>query len=39
MEVHLLYLEFMQLIENNQTPDSIIIPKALQAYTGFDIIK
>ncbi|MDC0908668.1 serine--tRNA ligase [Flavobacteriales bacterium] len=30
---------YAALIENNQTPDSIIIPKALQAYTGFDIIK
>ncbi|MDA7578497.1 serine--tRNA ligase [Flavobacteriales bacterium] len=30
---------YAALIENNQKPDSIIIPKALQAYTGFDIIK
>ena len=30
---------YAALIENNQTPNSIIIPKALQAYTGFDIIK
>ena len=30
---------YAALLENNQTPDSIIIPKALQAYTGFDIIK
>lgn len=27
------------LLENNQTPDGIKIPKALQPYTGFDIIK
>jgi seryl-tRNA synthetase len=27
------------LLENNQTPHGIVIPKALQAYTGFDIIK
>ena len=27
------------LLENNQTPDGIRIPKALQPYTGFDIIK
>jgi seryl-tRNA synthetase len=27
------------LMENNQTPEGIVIPKALQAYTGFDIIK
>jgi seryl-tRNA synthetase len=26
------------LLENNQTPDGIKIPKALQPYTGFDII-
>ena len=26
------------LIENNQTPEGITIPKALQKYTGFDII-
>lgn len=26
------------LIENNQTPEGIKIPKALQKYTGFDII-
>ena len=26
------------LIENNQTPEGIKIPKALQTYTGFDII-
>ena len=26
------------LLENNQTPDGIRIPKALQRYTGFDII-
>ena len=26
------------LLENNQTPEGIRIPKALQAYTGFDII-
>ena len=25
------------LLENNQTPDGIKIPKALQSYTGFDI--
>ncbi len=27
------------LLENNQTPDGIVIPKALVPYTGFDIIK
>ena len=26
------------LLENNQTPEGIRIPKALQSYTGFDII-
>lgn len=26
------------LLENNQTPDGIRIPKALQPYTGFDRI-
>lgn len=26
------------IIENNQTPEGIRIPKALQAYTGFDLI-
>jgi seryl-tRNA synthetase len=26
------------LLENNQTPEGIRIPKALQRYTGFDII-
>ncbi|MFY8020572.1 MAG: serine--tRNA ligase [Bacteroidia bacterium] len=26
------------MLENNQTPEGIRIPKALQAYTGFDII-
>ncbi|MEI8201781.1 MAG: serine--tRNA ligase [Bacteroidota bacterium] len=26
------------LLENNQTPGGIIIPKALQSYTGFEII-
>jgi seryl-tRNA synthetase len=26
------------LLENNQTPEGIRIPKALQPYTGFDII-
>ncbi len=26
------------LIENNQTPEGIRIPKALQSYTGFDLI-
>ena len=26
------------MLENNQTPDGIKIPKALQAYTGFDMI-
>ena len=26
------------LLENNQTPDGIKIPKALVSYTGFDII-
>lgn len=27
------------LLENNQTPEGIRIPKALQKYTGFDMIK
>ncbi len=27
------------LLENNQSPDGIRIPKALQAYTGFDMIR
>ncbi|MDR1372677.1 MAG: serine--tRNA ligase [Dysgonamonadaceae bacterium] len=27
------------LLENNQTPEGIIIPKALVSYTGFEIIK
>lgn len=27
------------LLENNQTPEGIKIPKALQSYTGFDMIK
>ena len=27
------------LLENNQTEDGILIPKALQPYTGFEIIK
>ena len=27
------------LLENNQTPEGIVIPEALQKYTGFDIIK
>ncbi|MDR0812147.1 MAG: serine--tRNA ligase [Paludibacter sp.] len=27
------------LLENNQTPEGIKIPKALQSYTGFDIIE
>ena len=26
------------LLENNQTPEGIIIPKALRPYTGFDKI-
>jgi len=26
------------LLENNQTPDGIVIPEVLQSYTGFDII-
>ena len=26
------------LLENHQTPEGIRIPKALQPYTGFDII-
>ena len=30
---------YAALIENNQTADGINIPKALQPYTGFDIIK
>jgi seryl-tRNA synthetase len=27
------------ILENNQTPEGIVIPKVLQPYTGFDIIK
>lgn len=27
------------LLENNQTPDGIVIPEVLRPYTGFDIIK
>ncbi|MDA1009207.1 MAG: serine--tRNA ligase [Bacteroidetes bacterium] len=30
---------YAALIENNQTPDGVKIPKAIQSYTGFDIIK
>ena len=30
---------YAALIENNQTAQGIIIPKALQSYTGFEIIK
>ncbi len=30
---------YASLIENNQTSDGIKIPKALQSYTGFDIIR
>lgn len=30
---------FAALIENNQTPEGINIPKALHSYTGFDMIK
>ncbi|MEC7646242.1 MAG: serine--tRNA ligase [Bacteroidota bacterium] len=30
---------YAALIENNQTPEGINIPKALQPYTGFDSIK
>ena len=30
---------YAALIENNQTAEGIIIPKALQRYTGFEIIK
>ena len=26
------------LLENNQTPDGIMVPKALRSYTGFDMI-
>ncbi|MBK7871580.1 MAG: serine--tRNA ligase [Saprospiraceae bacterium] len=26
------------LLENNQTPSGVVIPKALQAYTGFEVI-
>ena len=26
------------LLENNQTPDGIIVPEVLRKYTGFDII-
>jgi seryl-tRNA synthetase len=29
---------FAALIENNQTPEGIVIPKILRPYTGFDII-
>jgi len=27
------------LLENNQTPEGVVIPKALQPYTGFEIIQ
>ncbi len=27
------------LLEDHQTPEGVIIPEALQKYTGFDIIK
>jgi seryl-tRNA synthetase len=27
------------LLENNQTPEGIVIPEALRSYTGFDIIR
>ncbi|WP_298062608.1 serine--tRNA ligase [uncultured Rikenella sp.] len=27
------------LLENNQTPEGIVVPEALRPYTGFDIIK
>ena len=30
---------YAALIENNQTAEGVRIPKALQSYTGFDIIK
>ena len=30
---------YASIIENNQTSDGIKIPKALQSYTGFDIIR
>ena len=30
---------YAALIENNQTPNGIKIPKALHSYVGFDIIK
>ena len=30
---------YAAIIENNQTKDGIKIPKLLQKYTGFDIIK
>ena len=30
---------YAALIENNQTPDGVKIPKILQSYTGFDLIK
>lgn len=26
------------LLENNQTPEGIVIPKALQSYTGFEVL-
>ena len=26
------------LIENNQTPDGIIVPEVLRPFTGFDLI-
>ena len=26
------------ILENNQTPDGILVPQVLRAYTGFDII-
>ncbi|NRA48875.1 MAG: serine--tRNA ligase, partial [Phaeodactylibacter sp.] len=29
---------FAALLENNQTENGIVVPKALQSYTGFDLI-
>ncbi len=26
------------LLENNQTPEGIVVPEVLRPYTGFDII-
>jgi seryl-tRNA synthetase len=30
---------FAAILENNQTPEGIVVPEVLRKYTGFDIIK